>query len=82
MITTLTSTIIKHHKLAFSCEGCMKMARKQEFERKNEAKCKMKYISDKKAHKVIYIRDSHFTGCAAEVKHNLNNKSENGKNLK
>lgn len=51
-------TIMNDQKLAYSCEGCMKMARKQEGKRKNETKCKMKYISEEQKHKITIISDS------------------------
>lgn len=60
----------------------MKMARKQEGKRKNETKCKMKYISEEQKHKITIISDSQARWCAAEVKHNLNKNFEGHKNLK
>jgi len=60
----------------------MKMARKQEGKRKNEAKCKIKYISEEQKHKITIISDSQARGCAVEVKHNLNKHFKVHKNLK
>jgi hypothetical protein len=39
-------------------------------DKKKEANCKKKDVSEKK-HKIIIIGDSHAGGCASEVKHNL-----------
>ena len=82
MITKLIPTIINYYKLAYSCEGCMKMARKQEGKRKNKAKCKIKHKSEELEHKIIIISDSQAKRCAAEVKHNLHKNFEVHKNLK
>jgi hypothetical protein len=42
-------------------------------DKKNEANCKKKDISQMKKHKIIIIGDSHARGCASELKYNLDN---------
>jgi hypothetical protein len=39
-------------------------------------KNKKKYTSENKKHKIILSSDSHASGCAADVKHNLDKTSE------
>jgi hypothetical protein len=72
-LITQLPVIINRYELPHNSDICEKLASTPESDRKKEANCKKKDISKGKKNKIIIIGDSHAKGCAAVVKHNLEN---------